>query len=158
MECVNFRALCNIIKSLRGTTSALKTRSCLASTSTKREGHDSYQVCFTQQSWAVKKPKLTIHSTSSADDGPIFDPDEAARRLCQHWDGIFSARSTSIPNGRAELAPPELICNFRLDEFEERRKELLASKRESAPGPDGLPYGLYRSAGGIGAKFLFAAY
>ena len=122
------------------------------------EGHDAYQVCFIQQSWVVKKPKLTIHSTSSADDVPIFDPDEAARRLCQHWDGIFSARSTSIPNGRAELAPPELICNFRLDEFEERRKELLASKRESAPGPDGLPCSVSHSAGGIGAKFLFAAY
>ena len=40
------------------------------------------------------------------------------------------------------------------DEFE----ELLASKRESAPGPDGSPYSVYRFAGGIGAKFLFDAY
>ena len=36
--------------------------------------------------------------------------------------------------------------------------ELLASKRESASGPDGLHYSMYRCAGCIGAKFLFAAY
>ena len=34
------------------------------------------------------------------------------------------------------------------DEFE----ELLASKRESAPGPDGLPYSVCRSAGGTGGQ------
>ena len=41
-----------------------------------------------------------------------------------------------------------------LDDFE----ELLASKRESAPRPHGLPYSVHRSARGIGARFLFAAY
>ena len=37
-------------------------------------------------------------------------------------------------------------------------EEMLASKRESAPGPDGLPFCVHCSAGGIGAKFLLAAY
>ena len=37
-------------------------------------------------------------------------------------------------------------------------EELLASNRESVPGPDGLTYCVYRSAGGTGSKFLFAAY
>ena len=46
-----------------------------------------------------------------------------------------------------------VIGIFGLDEFE----ELLASKRESALGPDGLPKSVYRSAGGIG-QFLFATY
>ena len=40
-----------------------------------------------------------------------------------------------------------------LDDFE----ELLASKRESAPRPHWLPNSVHRSAGGIGARFLFAA-
>ena len=78
-----------------------------------------------QQSWAVKMPKLTIHAFSSAHDMPIFDPDESARRFCQHWEGIFSARSADIPNDRAEtmlafvqLAPPELRWEYiGLDEF-----------------------------------------
>ena len=113
-----------------------------------------------QQSWAVKKPKLTTHAISNADDVSSFHQDEAARRLCQHWGGMFSARGTSIPNGWAQtmlalvqLAPPDLIWNIGSDRFEEH----LASKRESAPGPDGLPYSVYRSAGGIGSKFLIAA-
>ena len=39
------------------------------------------------------------------------------------------------------------------EEFE----ELLAAKRESAPGPDGLPYSVHRCAGKYGSKFLFVA-
>ena len=52
-----------------------------------------------------------------------------------------------------QRAPLALNWTIGLVELE----ELLASKRESATGPDGLPYSVYRSAGGIGAKFLFAA-
>ena len=36
--------------------------------------------------------------------------------------------------------------------------ELLALKKDSAPGPDGIPNGAYRCAGGLGSKFLFHAY
>ena len=35
---------------------------------------------------------------------------------------------------------------------------LLALKKDSASGPDGIPYGVYRCAGGLGSKFLFRAY
>ena len=37
-------------------------------------------------------------------------------------------------------------------------EELLATKRESAPGPDRLPCSTCRHAGGIGTRFLFEAY
>ena len=33
----------------------------------------------------------------------------------------------------------------------------MASKNESAPGPDGIPNSLYRCAGGLGSQFLFNA-
>ena len=51
-------------------------------------------------------------------------------------------------------APPDLKWSIDLDELQ----ELLASERESASAPDGSPCSLYRSAGGIGARFLFASY
>ena len=35
--------------------------------------------------------------------------------------------------------------------------DLLALKKYSAPGPDRIPYGVYRCAGGLGSKFLFRA-
>ena len=51
-------------------------------------------------------------------------------------------------------SPPDVRWSIELGEFQ----VLLASKRESAPGADGLPSSVYSSAGGIGAKVLFAAY
>ena len=36
--------------------------------------------------------------------------------------------------------------------------DLLALEKDSAPGPDGIPYGVYRCAGDLGSKFLFRAY
>ena len=66
-------------------------------------------------------------------------------------------RSRIIPHYQAQIilpfflqpVPRELNWTIALDEFE----ELLACKRESADGPDGLPKkSVYRSAVGIGAK------
>ena len=31
-------------------------------------------------------------------------------------------------------------------------------RKESAPGPDGVPYSLHRCAGGLGTQFLYNAY
>ena len=36
--------------------------------------------------------------------------------------------------------------------------EMMDSKKESAPGPDGIPYSRYRCAGGLGSQFLFHAF
>ena len=35
--------------------------------------------------------------------------------------------------------------------------EMIATKKESAPGPDGIPYSFYRCAGRLGSQFLFDA-
>ena len=74
---------------------------------------------------------------------------------------LEQARCTNIPKDQAQVILPfvqlalrELIRSIGLDEFEEQ----FASKRDSAPGPDGLPNSVCRGAGGSGAKFLFAAY
>ena len=34
----------------------------------------------------------------------------------------------------------------------------FATKKESAPGPGGIPYGIYRCANGLGSHFLFDGY
>ena len=36
--------------------------------------------------------------------------------------------------------------------------ELIALKKDSAPGPDGFPYGVYKCAGRLGSQFLFTTY
>ena len=82
--------------------------------------------------------------------------------LRRRVDDAFSCDggSTNIPDDQAQVILSfvqtllrDKNCFIHFDEFE----KLLASKRESAPGPDGLPNSVYRCAGCIGAKFVFAA-
>ena len=51
-------------------------------------------------------------------------------------------------------APDDINWTIDQAEFD----DLLALKKDSASGPDGIPYGVYRCAGGLGSKFLFRAY
>ena len=53
-----------------------------------------------------------------------------------------------------QQAPDDIPWTLVQAEFD----DLLASKEDSAPGPDGILYGVYRCAGGLGSKFLFHAY
>ena len=110
-----------------------------------------------QRSWAANKPRLTITAVSDADNVPIFDPGGVAHRLRQHGGGILGARSTDIPDDQAQVktssaqpVPRNLTWSIDLHEI----FKLIASMRESAPGPDGLPYSVYSCAGCLGAKFL----
>ena len=43
-------------------------------------------------------------------------------------------------------------------DIDRNESELMASKKESALGPDGIPGSFYRCAGGLGSQFLFNAY
>ena len=45
--------------------------------------------------------------------------------------------------------------NWTIDQAE--FDDIIAFKKHSAPGPDGIPYGASCSAGGLGSKFLFRA-
>ena len=138
--CVNFRALCNIIESITRDSIRPVEEELLALGVNQAEKDMVLSKCVSsQQHWAAKKAKLTISVISNADNVPIFDPHEVARRLCSRRGDIFRARTSDIPNDRAETmlalvqpAPPELSWNIGLDELE----ELLASKRESAPEQD----------------------
>ena len=51
-------------------------------------------------------------------------------------------------------APDDIRWTIDETEFD----DLLALKKDSAPGPDGTSYGVCRCAGGLGSKFLFNAY
>ena len=53
-----------------------------------------------------------------------------------------------------QKAPDDIRWTIDRTEFD----ELIAMKKDSAPGPDGIPHGAYRCAGGLGSQFLFNAY
>ena len=53
-----------------------------------------------------------------------------------------------------QQAPNDINWTFDQAEFDDH----LALKKNSAPGPDGIPYGVSRCAGGLGSKLLFSAH
>ena len=82
-------------------------------------------------------------------------------RLCEYWCTIFRARIEGERHHLHEAilryvqkAPDDIRWKIDRNEFD----ELVASKKESAPGPVGLPKNLYRCAGGLGSQFLHKAY
>ena len=53
-----------------------------------------------------------------------------------------------------QKAPDDIREEIDRNEFD----ELMATKKESAPGPDVISYSFYRCTGGLGSQFLFNAY
>ena len=92
---------------------------------------------------------------------PLENEDESGRRLCEYWDKNLQARIEVERHHLRETilryvqkAPDDIRWEIDRNKFD----ELQATKKESAPGPDGIPYSLYRCAGGLGSQFLYKAY
>ena len=113
-----------------------------------------------QRAWRNKKLVLTLSAVTDEEGHPLENEDESGRRLCEYWGTIFQARQEGPRHFQHEeilrfvrQAPDDINWTMDRAEFD----DLLASKEDSAPGPDGIPYGGYRCAGGLGSKFLFNA-
>ena len=95
------------------------------------------------------------------DGHPVGNEDESGTRLCDYWGSNFPARADGSRHHQCEnilryvqKAPDDIRWVFDRNEFD----ELMALKKESAPGSDGIPYSFYRCAGGVGSRILFNAY
>ena len=80
--------------------------------------------------------------------------------LCAYWSMMFEARVEGERHHCHETlldyvqkAPDNTQREIDQHEFD----EMIATKTESAPGPDGIPYSIYWCAGGLGSQFLFIA-
>ena len=87
---------------------------------------------------------LCLHAVT--DEHGQENEDESGRILCEYW-------GTNILR-YVQKAPDDIRWEIDRNEFD----ELMAAKKESAPGPDGIPYSLYICAGGLCSQFLFNAY
>ena len=92
---------------------------------------------------------------------PLENEDESSRRLCEYWRSIFQARVEGPRHHKyddilryVQKAPDDIRWIIDRTEFD----ELIAMKKDSALDPDGIPYGAYRCAEGLGSQFLFNAY
>ena len=104
---------------------------------------------------------LCLHAVTDEDGHHLEDEGESGRRLCEYWGTIFQARAEGPRHGQYEevlryvqQAPVDISWTIDRAEFD----ELIALKKDSAPGPDGIPNGVYKCAGGLGAHFLFNTY
>ena len=104
---------------------------------------------------------LSLSAVTDEEGHPLENEDESGRRLCEYWRNIFHAREEGPRHHQQEdilryvqQAPDDISWTIDQTEFD----DLFALKKYWAPGPDGIPHGAYRCAGGLGLKFLFDAY
>ena len=145
-ECVDFQRLSQIIANL--------TRETLA----EREAEITNRCRSGQRAWRNKKPVLSLSAVTDEEGHPLENEDESGRRLLSIGEpfsrharkarGITSMKTFCGMSNRLLMTSVGPLI----------RLSLFAVKKNSAPGPDGIPYGAYRCAGGLGSQILFNAY
>ena len=161
-ECFDFQRLSHIFVSLTRENLATRETEVSSLPCTQTEKDIALARCRnSQRAWRNKKPVLPLSAVNDEEGLTLENEDESGRRLCEYWGNIFQARQ----EGPRHLHQEEILrfvqqapddINWTPDQVE--FDDLFASKKDSAPGPDGIPYGIYRCAGGLGSKFLFHAY
>ena len=86
----------------------------------------------------------------------LENEDDSGRRLCEYWGTSFQARQEG-PRHLCDICNKLLMTSVGLLTGLNLTTSLLF-KKDLAPGPDGIPYGAYRCAGGLGSKFFFHAF
>ena len=160
-ECVDFQRLCQIIANLTRETLEEREAEITNRPWTQTEKDTALARCRGgQRAWRNKKPVLSLSAVTDEAGHPFENEDESGRRLCEYWETIFQAREEGPRHHQHEdilryvnQALDDIRWTIDQAEFD----DLLALKKDSAPGPDGIPYGAYRCAGGLGSKFLFNA-
>ena len=132
---------------------------------------DGERQCASQmQSWTPrlvcqKNQCFCLNAVTDEDGHPLENEDETGRRLCEYWEVHYSStcgRPETSPRHRlheeilrhVQQAPDDIRWTFDRTEFD----ELIALEKDSALGPDGIPYGACKCAGRLGFQFLFNAY
>ena len=100
---------------------------------------------------------LPLSAVTDVEGHPLENEDESGRRVCDYWRTIFQACEEAPRHHQHEdilryvqQALHDICWTIDQVEFD----DFLALKKDLAPGPDGIPYGAYRCAGGLGSKFL----
>ena len=156
-ECIDYQQFGQISASL--TRSNLETREAEVSTLPWTQTENDIALARYrngQRAWRNTKPVLSLSAVTDEEDHPLEKEDDSGRRLCEYWGNIFRARQEGPRHHQHE----EILrfvqqalddINWTIDQAE--FDDLLSLKKDSAPGRDGISYGVYRCAGGLGSKF-----
>ena len=108
-----------------------------------------------------KNRVLCLSAVTDEEGHPLENEDESGRRLCEYWGSISQARVEGPRYHQyvdilrcVQKAPDDIRWTIDRTGFD----ELIAMKKDSVPGLDGIPCGAFWCAGGLGSLFLFNAY
>ena len=161
-ECIDFQRPIQIIAILTRENLEAREAEVTNLPSTQTEKDIALARCRSgQRAWRNKKPVLSLSAVTDEEGHLLENEDESGRRLCEDWWTIFQAREEGPRHHQHEnifrcvqQAPDDISWTLDQAEFD----DLLALKKDSAPGPDGIPYGACRCAGRLGSKFHFDVY
>ena len=151
-ECVDLQRLSQIISNL--TRETLAEREAQNTNLSWIEKDNALARCRNgQRAWRDKKLVPSLSAVTDEEGHPLENDDDYVsirERFSRH---VWKARgiiSTTIFCD-VQQAPDDIRWTIDQTEFDELKKD-------SDPGPDGIPYGAYRCTGGLGSRFLFNAY
>jgi hypothetical protein len=119
--------------------------------------------------WTKTRRRISIATIRSAEGRPPDGWDGSIANIQVHWQPIFGGRPRgseadisrtmgamdkflqAAPQGDS-IGDNDVILSF------EQFSLIIAKLKYSAPGPDGIPYTCWRSAGATGAKILYDIY
>jgi hypothetical protein len=109
--------------------------------------------------WAPSKRAAKRFNIVDSNGLPAQSLDEARRLLLHHWQPVFAEHAifdadVTILSEHIQQAPNNIEWEVNKDEF----SSLLKHMRDSAPGPDGVPYSALQAAGAIAVDVLYEAY
>ena len=109
--------------------------------------------------WGPRRRKASTFSVLHPDGSAADSLEAAGSLLLQHWSKVFREQPCSREAQRTLLAhavpcPPDIQWNIDRGEF----WEIALRARDSAPGPDGLPYSAWSQADPRALNTIFDAY
>ena len=157
-EYVDFRGLSQIIASLTRERLAERESEIHSLPWSQTEKENALVKCrLGLRAWRAMKPMLCLHAVTVEDGHPLESEDESGMRLCAYRGKIFEARVDGEQHPCHEVilqyvqtAPDYIQWQIDRHEFD----EMTATKKESASGPDGIPYSFYKMCGRIGLPVL----
>ena len=149
-ECADFQRLSQIIANLTRENLAEREAEMRNLPWTQRKTRHKLDAESDNVPGVPKKPVLCLSAVTDENGHPLDNEDESGRRLREYWEFIFQGRVEGPRHHQYEdilryvqKAPDDIHWTIDRTEFD----ELIAMKKDSALGPDEIPYGAYRCAG-----------
>ena len=111
-----------------------------------------------RERWGSTRRRLVLSAVLYPSGAAAEDDSQAADLLYRHWSAVAAATDVNVSRYR-DFQPfiqkcPAINWTISLESF----SALLTSRKNSAPGPDGLPIGVWRDAGPSAVLLLYRAY